>query len=164
VVVIDTVLGNVSDPEWADRLAASEVDVLEIDQWEAQKSRFRKTTAKGVEVAVSVDRGTYIRDGDVLLWDAQARSALVARVEVRGRRCGRPGALAHAREQCGHRRRDGTGVGTPATAPPSARGDRCSCTWIAAQGRFHARRRGMRASKRQAALHYSRGCCSSATR
>ena len=83
MVVIETVLGNVSDPEWAGRLAASEVDVLEVDQWEAQKSRFRKMTAKGTEVAVSVDRGTYIRDGDVLLWDAQALSALVARVEVR---------------------------------------------------------------------------------
>ena len=83
MVVIETVLGNSSDPEWTGRLAASEVDVLDIDQWEAQKSRFRKTTAKGVEIAISVDRGTYIRDGDVLRWDAQARSALVARVEVR---------------------------------------------------------------------------------
>ena len=83
MVVIETVLGNVSDPEWASRLAASEVDVLEIDQWEAQKSRFRKLTAKGAEVAISVDRGTYLRDGDVLLWDAQALSALVARIEVR---------------------------------------------------------------------------------
>ena len=83
MVVIETILGNISDPEWAGRLAASEVDVLEIDQWEAQKSRFRKTTAKGAEVAVSVDRGTYIREGDILLWDAQARSAVVARIEVR---------------------------------------------------------------------------------
>ena len=69
--------------EWAERLSAADVDMLEIDQWEAQKSRFRKTTAKGAEVAVSLDRGTYIRDGDVLLWDAQARSALVARIELR---------------------------------------------------------------------------------
>jgi len=82
-MVIETILGNISDPEWADRLAASEVDVLEVDQWEAQKSRLRKTTAKGAEVAISVDRGVYLRDGDVLLWDAQARSALVARIEVR---------------------------------------------------------------------------------
>src|SRR5262245_65204695 len=40
-------------------------------------------TAKGAEVAISVDRGIYLRDGDVLLWDAQALSALVARIEVR---------------------------------------------------------------------------------
>jgi urease accessory protein len=83
VIVIETVLGNISNPEWANRLASSDVDVLEIDQWEAQKSRFRKATAKGADVAVSVDRGTHIRDGDVLLWDARAPSALVARLEVR---------------------------------------------------------------------------------
>src|SRR5262249_60268326 len=40
-------------------------------------------TAKGAEVAISVDRGTYRRDGGVVLWDAQALSALVARIEVR---------------------------------------------------------------------------------
>jgi urease accessory protein len=83
VVVIETVLGNIGDPEWASRLAAAEVDLLEIDQWEAQKSRFRKKTSKGADVAVSVDRGTHIRDGDVLLWDAQAHSAIVARIELR---------------------------------------------------------------------------------
>jgi urease accessory protein len=83
VVLIESILGNISAPEWADRLAKSEVDVLEIDQWEAQKSRFRKATAKGADVAISVDRGTYLQDGDVLLWDAQARSALIARIEIR---------------------------------------------------------------------------------
>jgi urease accessory protein len=83
VVVIETILGNISAPEWADRLAKSKVDVLEINQWEAQKSRFRKATAKGADVAISVDRGTYLQDGDVLLWDAQARAALIARIEVR---------------------------------------------------------------------------------
>lgn len=83
MVVIESILGNINAPEWADRLAASEIDVLEIDQWEAQKSRFRKVTTKGADVAVSVDRGTYLRDGDVLLWDAETHSALVARIEVR---------------------------------------------------------------------------------
>jgi urease accessory protein len=83
MLVIETVLGNLGDPEWAGRLATAEVDLLEIDQWEAQKSRFRKKTSKGAEVAVSVDRGIYIRDGDVLLWDAQAHAAIVARIELR---------------------------------------------------------------------------------
>jgi urease accessory protein len=83
MILIKTVLGNVGDREWAERLSAANTDLLEIDQWEAQKSRFRKTTAKGVEIAVSIDRGTHIRDGDVLLWDAQAISALVARIELR---------------------------------------------------------------------------------
>jgi urease accessory protein len=83
MILIKTVLGNIDDREWAERLSAADTDLLEIDQWEAQKSRFRKTTAKGVEIAVSIDRNTHIRDGDVLLWDARALSAVVARIELR---------------------------------------------------------------------------------
>jgi urease accessory protein len=83
VVVIEAVLGNIEDPEWTERLSAANVDLLEVGQWEAQKSRFRKTTAKGTEVAISLDRGTYIRDGDVLLWDAQAATGIVARIDLR---------------------------------------------------------------------------------
>ncbi|MEH2553295.1 urease accessory protein [Bradyrhizobium algeriense] len=83
MILIKTILGNIGDPEWTERLSAADTDLLEIDQWEAQKSRFRKTTAKGVEIAVSIDRGTHIRDGDVLLWNAEALSALVARIELR---------------------------------------------------------------------------------
>jgi urease accessory protein len=83
MVVIETVLGNIGDPEWTERLSAANVDLLQVDQWEAQKSRFRKTTAQGAEVAISLDRGTYVRDGDVLLWDAQAATAIVARIDLR---------------------------------------------------------------------------------
>jgi urease accessory protein len=83
MVIIETVLGNVGDPEWTNRLSAAQVDLLEVDQWEVQKSRFRKKSAKGVDLAISLDRGTYIRDGDVLLWDAQAAQAIVARIDMR---------------------------------------------------------------------------------
>jgi len=83
MILINAVLVPLVDYEWAERLSAADTDFLEIDQWEAQKSRFRKTTAKGVQIALSIDRGTHVRDGDVLLWDAQARSALVARIELR---------------------------------------------------------------------------------
>jgi urease accessory protein len=83
MVVIETVLGNIGDSEWKERLSAANVDLLEVGQWEAQKSRFRKTTAKGTEVAISLDRGSYIRDGDVLLWDTQAAAAIVARIDLR---------------------------------------------------------------------------------
>ena len=83
MILIETVLGNVGDSAWEARLSGADIDLIEIDQWEAQKSRFRKTTTKGAEVAVSIDRHTHIRDGDVLLWDAQTLSALVACIELR---------------------------------------------------------------------------------
>ena len=37
MILIKTVLGNIGDPEWAERLSAAESDLLEIDQWEAAK-------------------------------------------------------------------------------------------------------------------------------
>ena len=83
MIIIEDILGNIGDPEWTSKLNAANVDLLHIGQWEAQKSRFRKTTIKGTEVAVALDRGTYIRDGDVLLWDAQTAAAVVARIDLR---------------------------------------------------------------------------------
>jgi len=83
VILVETVLGNAGDPEWVARLAAATVDALALDHWEAQKNRFRKKTAGGVELAVSLDRGTFMRDGDVLLWDAKAARAVVARISLR---------------------------------------------------------------------------------
>ena len=82
MIVLEAVLGNAADPAWGQRLSAANVDVVNVDQWEAQKSRFRKMTARGVDVAVSLDRGSYIQDGDVLFWDAQTRGAIVARIDL----------------------------------------------------------------------------------
>jgi urease accessory protein len=83
MLIIESVLGNIGDPEWARRLSTANVDLLEVDQWEVQKSRFRKISAKGAELAISLDRGTYIRDGDVLFWDAKTTQAIVARIDLR---------------------------------------------------------------------------------
>ena len=83
MILVEAVLGNAADPEWATRLSKATVDALELDHWEAQKNRFRKKTAGGVELAVSLDRGTFMRDGDVLVWDAPAARAVVARISLR---------------------------------------------------------------------------------
>ena len=83
MILIEKVLGNVSDPEWAARLAAGTVEPLALDHWEAQKYRFRKKTSSGREIAVSLDRGAFLRDGDVLLWDGEAARAVVARISLR---------------------------------------------------------------------------------
>ncbi len=83
MILVEAVLGNAVDPEWAARLARAAVDPLDLDHWEAQKSRFRKKTAGGVELAVSLDRGASIHDRDVLVWDAAGARAVVARISLR---------------------------------------------------------------------------------
>jgi urease accessory protein len=83
MILVETVLGNAADAQWAARLAGASVDALELDHWEAQKNRFRKKTAGGVELPDSLDPGTFMHDGDVLLWDEQAKRAVVARLSLR---------------------------------------------------------------------------------
>jgi len=81
-VFVQAVVGNAHDPTWADRLASADVDELPLDQWEAQKSRLRKRTRQGTEVSIALDRGSRLRDGDILAWDDLSRTAVVARVEL----------------------------------------------------------------------------------
>lgn len=83
MVIIESVLGNVDDREWAKRLSGARIDILELDQWEAQKNRFRKKTAHGVELAVALDRGTAMRDGDILLWEPSKSTAIAVRIRLR---------------------------------------------------------------------------------
>jgi urease accessory protein len=79
---VDRVLGSVTASSWRDRLRGARVDVVRLNQAEAQKSRLRKVTERGAEVAISLDRATQLADGDVLLWDETRREALVARVDL----------------------------------------------------------------------------------
>ena len=81
-VPVGAVVGNAAEGDWPARLSGARVDVLRLDQAEAQKSRLRKATAGGTDVAVSLDRGTQLRDGDILLWDEARGTAIVARVDL----------------------------------------------------------------------------------
>lgn len=83
MILIETILGNATEREWAERLNSASVDTLELDHWEAQESRFRKRSSSGAELAVSLDRGSFIRDGDVLCWDAEQQTLLLARIRLR---------------------------------------------------------------------------------
>jgi urease accessory protein len=82
LVRVDAVVGRSAEGGWPGRLRGARVDVLHLDQAEAQKSRLRKATDGGVEVAISLDRGTQLLDGDVLSWDEARRAAIVARVDL----------------------------------------------------------------------------------
>ena len=44
------------------------VDVVRVGRADAQKSRLKTKTSDGTDVVISLDRGTRLRDGDVLLF------------------------------------------------------------------------------------------------
>ena len=82
MILVEQILGNADDPEWAARIAATSVDALALDHWEAQKSRLRKQTTGGIEIAISLDRGSFLRHGDILVWDESAPLAVIAQISM----------------------------------------------------------------------------------
>lgn len=80
--LVESILGNIDDPSWKNRLDAIDIDYLKLDQWEAQRNRWRKTTEKGVELALSLDRNQHLHDGDILIWDEVAGVVIVARIQL----------------------------------------------------------------------------------
>ena len=46
MILIKTILGNTGDPEWAGRLSSADIDLIEIDQWEA--AHFREDGLRSV--------------------------------------------------------------------------------------------------------------------
>jgi len=80
--IVETIVGNVRDAEWQSRLEGAKIEHLHLDQWQAQKNRFRKTTDSGTELAVSLERASHLHDGDILTWDAEARAAVVVHIEL----------------------------------------------------------------------------------
>jgi urease accessory protein len=82
MIIAEAVLGNINDASWKDRLDGVDIDVLSLDQWEAQKNRFRRKTDGGVDLAVSLERNHYLHDGDILVWDETACKAIIARLQL----------------------------------------------------------------------------------
>ena len=83
MILVESVVGNIDDETWKPRLAGAKLDALALDHWEAQKNRLRKRTGDGTEIAISLDRGAFLRDGDILLWNEATRTAVVARITLR---------------------------------------------------------------------------------
>jgi urease accessory protein len=83
MTIIEKVQGNAHDEEWKSILQGATIDHLTLDQWDAQKNRFRKQSDAGTELAVSLDRGTFLRDGDILMWDAETRTAVVTVIQLK---------------------------------------------------------------------------------
>ncbi len=83
MIIIEGIVGNSNEPHWQTRLQGADIDWLDLDQWEAQKSRLRKATTKDLEVALSLDRNTHLHDGDILIWDEGNRVAVIARIQLK---------------------------------------------------------------------------------
>lgn len=80
--VITGVIGNIHNPEWAEKLKDCHVENLFLDQWTAQKSRFLVTGDHGNDYPVALVRGSRIADGDIVAYDPDKKYAAVLRLDL----------------------------------------------------------------------------------
>lgn len=81
-MVHTSILGNISEREWANRASHCEVEHIRLDQWTAQKSRFSATGDRGVRYAVALGRGQHLHDGDVIAYDPSAHTMAVVKLSL----------------------------------------------------------------------------------
>ena len=84
MILIEHILGNAKkDTLWKQKLEGANVDLLVLDQREAQKSRCRRTSLGGLDLGISLERNVVLSDGDVLMWDDATNTAVVVQLNLR---------------------------------------------------------------------------------
>lgn len=83
MILINKILGNVSDPVWQEKLKTAKRDTLLLEQWEAPKNRLRKASDEGYELAIALSRDEHLHDGDVLHFDEERNIIVVAKVALK---------------------------------------------------------------------------------
>ena len=80
--VYKSILGNATTEEWKHRLLGADIDYIELDQWNAQKSRLLAFGVSGKAYPLAFERGERLHDGDIIQFDSQAHSAAVVKIKV----------------------------------------------------------------------------------
>ncbi len=80
--VITEIIGNIHQPEWAERLKGLHIENLFLDQWTAQKSRFLVTSDHGHEFPIALRRGSRVVDGDIVFLDEKAGNVAIIRLDL----------------------------------------------------------------------------------
>ncbi|MFC7555647.1 hypothetical protein ACFQU7_30640 [Pseudoroseomonas wenyumeiae] len=83
MILVEKTLGNLHDRAWQERARSADVDLLVLEQWEAPKSRLRKASKGGVELAISLPRSEHLHDGDVLHYDEAKKFIVVAQIALK---------------------------------------------------------------------------------
>ncbi len=80
--VITEIIGNIHQPEWAEKIKDMHVETIFVDQWTAQKSRFLVTSDHGHEYPIALTRGSRVTDGDIVFFDPEHNNAAILRLDL----------------------------------------------------------------------------------
>lgn len=80
--VYTKIIGNTHSPEWQPRLKNATIDYIELDQWNAQKSRLLALGESGKPYAMSFERGVRLSDGDIIAYDSSSGCLSVIKLKM----------------------------------------------------------------------------------
>ncbi|MDE6021903.1 MAG: urease accessory protein UreE [Muribaculaceae bacterium] len=80
--VITEIIGNIHQPEWAEKIKGMHIETIFVDQWTAQKSRFLVTSDHGNEYPIALKRGSRVADGDIVFFDPENNNAAILRLDL----------------------------------------------------------------------------------
>lgn len=82
MTVYRNILGNASSEEWRSRLRGATIDYIELDQWNAQKSRLLAVGTSGKAYPIAFERGERLHDGDIIEFDSHSHKATVVKLKL----------------------------------------------------------------------------------
>ena len=86
MLILDRIVGQVSDPALADRLHdlshAGQVEILSLSACDIQRHRLRLPSDRGTDCAIRLERHQQLRNGSVLMLDGQ-RAIVVQMQDIR---------------------------------------------------------------------------------
>lgn len=80
MILVEKVIGSLNDPIQKERYKSSKPEFLHLESSESQKNRIRKSTDKGLEVAISLSRELRIHDNDILYFEPESERLVIAKV------------------------------------------------------------------------------------
>lgn len=80
-MIISQVLGNYSCND--DTYTHYTIDTLKLEQWESSKSRIKKRTAQGKEIAISLDRGQHLHNNDIIYINEDEKYMIIIDVKLK---------------------------------------------------------------------------------
>ncbi|MGR5068140.1 MULTISPECIES: urease accessory protein UreE [Vibrio] len=83
MIMVEQIIGNAKDAQWANTLNGYELDQLHLEQWEAPKNRIRKKSKKGLEIAISLPRDQQLKNNDILYIDEDNRIVVVTDISLK---------------------------------------------------------------------------------
>ena len=69
--IFKEIIGSLHTPQWEERAKTLQVEYLDLEEWQAQRSRFLARSESGEEYAIALRRHTPIKDGDILYADSK---------------------------------------------------------------------------------------------